>query len=176
MTIKNVILATIATISFSALAAGGVATAPRVKPGVAVSPKAKAMENLFMKKSAVAQEEAKVQGRESCDIGALASRAGGKVSATRIKAAIDAKVLKSGNCSADGIWGIKKAEALENLVQTTDCMLKNNAPVLAPDQLSQVRGQCLFDAKQDDKTPAQTTLEQEKANGEELATNCKYIM
>ena len=106
----------------------------------------------------------------------LADKAGGKVSAADVEAAMVAKVLLPGSACGKALDDIENPQVVENVLQMADYMTRGGAATLSGKQLSELRGQGLLKAKADDRDAAATTLQQEIENGEKVASTCKWTI
>lgn len=182
MKLSNVILVTLSLVGASAFAAGGVTiakprlTAPAAKGVTPAAPKT-GLGTLLNDKTVKAANDEKVAGAIRCDVASIANElskaSNGMVSASSFQASLNGKTLSTGNCSPDGLMGVKDAKVIAIVGKTSACMLQAGGQALAADQAEAKRGECLQAANQNvakilgEAAPTQTLAE--------FTTNATYI-
>lgn len=97
-----------------------------------------------------------------------------KLNAGDIQAAVEQGILKPGNCGEGTVLSVQNPQVIENVGQTTSCVLRAGGNRLSGDTLDNVGGGCLAQAKADDDGAVATDLATEVQNFKTVGKKCGW--
>ena len=129
--------------------------------------------------AAVVNEQAlnTLNAEEQCGSAYVANKfvaAAPKLVASDIQAAVEQGILKPGNCGEGSILSVQNPQVIENVGQTTSCVLRGGGKSLSGDTLDTVGGGCLLQAKADDVDAVATDAPTEINNYRVVGQKCGW--
>lgn len=97
-----------------------------------------------------------------------------KLVASDIQMAVEQGILKPGNCGEGTILSVQNPQVIENVGQTTSCVVRGGGKSLSGDTLDTVGGGCLLQAKADDVDAVTTDAATEKGNYQVVGKKCGW--